>query len=76
MADASRCDREITRTVRDTGSQPTEDARTGEPDRQCLVDLQRALDGAPWWGETLSFDGALKVERRWLIAGFDRASAI
>jgi len=40
------------------------------------VDLQRALDGAPWWGETLSFDGALKVERRWLIAGFDRASAI
>lgn len=55
MAVASRCDRETTQPGRDTGSQPTEDARAGEPDRRCLVDLQRALDGAPWWGGTLSF---------------------
>lgn len=53
-ANADRRDRETTQPGRDTGSQPTEDARTDEPDRRRL---QRALDGAPWWGGTLSFQG-------------------
>lgn len=42
---------------RDTGSPPTEATRPGEPDRRRLVDLQRALNEAPWWGGTLSFHG-------------------
>lgn len=48
-----------------------------QTDDRRLVDLQRALDGAagPVVGRYPLVSGALKVERRRLVAGFDQASA-